>query len=220
MLKSQDCIILTKILANPNREWTQRQLANELCISLAEVNSGIKRLVEALLLRKNISPQQKALGKKSRSFKLGHASYPSLINEIHGEGHRIEKEKFQYVPITSAAEEFLIYGIKYFFPGKLGEFTRGIPTAYGAPLYSDMIVLGNDPIPVWPYARGVVRGVALEPIHSSVPHSLHNFADDNFYELLVLIDAIRVGRARERNMAVEMLEGKLKDGSKSPHKNS
>ena len=44
MLRSQDCIILLKLLANPGREWTQRQLAIELCISLGEVNSGIKRL--------------------------------------------------------------------------------------------------------------------------------------------------------------------------------
>ncbi len=219
MLKSQDCILLIKLLANPNRDWSQRQLAKELFISLAEVNYGIKRLEGALLLRKDQSRpvESKSIEKKNMNLK----GIPGIEFEFAIEKSiDNEKEKFQYIPILSAATEFLIHGIKYLFPGKLGEFTRGIPTAYGAPIYSDKIVLGNDPIPVWPYARGTVRGVALEPIHSSVPQSLDISADVHFYELLVLIDAIRVGRARERNMAVEMLEGKLKDGIKSPHKNS
>lgn len=53
MLKPQDCIILIKLLANPGVEWSQRQLAQSLCISLAETNAGIKRLGDAGLLRKN-----------------------------------------------------------------------------------------------------------------------------------------------------------------------
>lgn len=30
MLKSQDCIVLVKLLANPGVEWSQRQLAKAL----------------------------------------------------------------------------------------------------------------------------------------------------------------------------------------------
>ncbi len=221
MLRSQDCIILLKLLANPGREWTQRQLAIELCISLGEVNSGIKRLIKSNLLRKKFDQdsvfkeEAEKVDSVSKSKTL--VSYKTFISDVQEISHKIDKERFQYVPIISSSKEFLIYGIKYFFPGKLGEFARGIPTAYGAPLYSDKIVLGNDPIPVWPYALGQIRGVALEPIHSSVPNSLHDFADEEFYEFLVLIDAIRVGRARERNMAVKMLEGKLNHGSKTPN---
>jgi len=46
MLKSQDCIVLIKLLPNLGVEMSQRQLAKILCISLAEIN-GIKRLEEA-----------------------------------------------------------------------------------------------------------------------------------------------------------------------------
>ncbi len=175
MLKPQDCLILLKLLANPNEEWSQRKLSKELCVSLAEVNAGIKRLIEARLMRK---------GKGS-----------------------------QLIPLLAASEEFLISGMKYMFPGRLGEFTRGIPTAYATPLFSKKIALGNDPIPVWPYAFGEKQGVALEPIHPSVPKSLHENPDESFYELLVLVDTIRVGRARERNMAISMLKDRLKDES-------
>ncbi|MHB1947354.1 MAG: hypothetical protein ACYCQI_04475 [Gammaproteobacteria bacterium] len=172
MLKSQDCIILIKLLANPGSEWSQRQLAKSLCISLAETNAGIKRLGDAGLLRKD---------KENRLF-----------------------------PNINAAEEFLISGIKFFFPVKLGEYTRGMPTAIAAPIFHDKIPLGNDPIPVWPDAIGEKRGVALAPIHPSIPKALRESPDQSFYELLVLIDAIRSGRPRERNLAASLLKEKLK----------
>jgi biotin operon repressor len=171
MLKSQDCILLLKLLANPSVEWSQRQLAKALLISLAEINAGIHRLKDVGLLRKD---------KQGRLF-----------------------------PNIYAAEEFLISAVKFFFPGKLGEYTRGMPTAIAAPIFHDKIALGYDPIPVWPDAMGEKRGVALPPIHPSVTKSLRENPDPDFYELLALIDAIRLGRARERNMATMLLKEKL-----------
>ncbi len=174
MLKPQDCVILLKLLAHRDQAWSQRQLAEALSISLAEVNGGIKRLCKANLLRK-------------------------------GKDHHLK-----FIPIRSAAEEFLIHGIKYLFPGKLGEFTRGVPTGVAAPLFQDKIAQGNDPIPIWPDALGERRGVAVAPIHASIPKALREHPDPKFYDLLVLIDAIRLGRARERNIAVQLLKEKLK----------
>ncbi len=69
--------------------------------------------------------------------------------------------------------------------------------------------MGNDPIPVWPDAEGDRRGVALEPLYRSVPRSLRQFPDPIFYELLVLVDAIRSGRARERNLAIKFLKERM-----------
>lgn len=171
MIKSQDCLILLKLLSNPNQEWSQRSLAKSLIISLAEINGGIKRLTEARLLRKDTN------GK--------------------------------LIPIISAAEEFLIYAVKYQFPGKLGTYTKGIPTAYAAPLFRRIIVLGDDPIPVWPYAFGETKGVALIPIHASIPKALMENPDNELYELIALIDTIRIGKARERNIAIKLLKEKL-----------
>jgi hypothetical protein len=172
MLKPQDCIILIKLLANPDAKWSQRQLAKLLCISLAETNAGIKRLGEAGLLRKD---------KEDRLF-----------------------------PNINAAEELLISGIKFFFPVKLGEYTRGIPTAIAAHIFHGKIALGNDPIPVWPDAKGEKRGVALAPIHPAIPKALRENPDQAFFELLALVDAIRSGRPRERNLAASLLKEKLK----------
>ena len=114
-----------------------------------------------------------------------------------------------FIPIKAACEECLISGVKYFFPVALGEYTRGIATSYAAPLFEKLILIGDDPIPVWPCGDGNRRGLALEPLYRSVPNSLMQYPDQPFYELLVLIDAIRSGRARERNIAIKILKGKI-----------
>ena len=51
MIKAQDCMILLKLLADPEKAWSQRKLARALQISLSEINAGIKRLITAGLLR-------------------------------------------------------------------------------------------------------------------------------------------------------------------------
>lgn len=65
-------------------------------------------------------------------------------------------------------------------------------------------------MPVWPDAQGEKRGAALFPIHPAVSKALRENPDQGFYELLVLIDVIRSGRARERNMAIQILKDRLK----------
>lgn len=184
MLKPQDIVILLKILSIRalskgalNEELSQNKLATLLCMSVSEVNAGIRRL----LLSKLLAPVLRE-GKKS---------------------------KVQLLPIQAACEECLIYGVKYFFPVEVGVYTRGIPTAYAAPIFEKLIVQGQDPIPVWSYMEGTERGLAVEPLYSSVPKSLAQFPDQLFYEMLVLIDAIRIGRARERNIAVKLLKEKI-----------
>lgn len=121
--------------------------------------------------------------------------------------------KMVFLPIKPACEECLISGVKYFFPVELGAYTRGIATSYAAPLFEKLLFVGNDPIPVWPYAEGDQRGVALMPLYRSVPDSIAQHPDQDFYELLVLVDAIRSGRARERNLASKLLREKIKNES-------
>jgi len=63
---------------------------------------------------------------------------------------------------------------------------------------------------VWPYAKGNVRGQAIEPLYKTIPAIIQ---DDNlFYELLVIIDTLRVGRIREIKIAIEELEKRLING--------
>lgn len=58
MLKSQDIVIALKLFAINHNKWTQNQLATWLCISIAEVNAGIKRLLKSGLLTSIYLPEE------------------------------------------------------------------------------------------------------------------------------------------------------------------
>jgi hypothetical protein len=111
-------------------------------------------------------------------------------------------------PIYAALEEFLIYGVRYAFPTQEKAMTRGMPTAWAAPpLVGELAAAADAPRPVWPDANGEARGAAVEPLYKSVPQAARR--DAALYELLALVDAIRIGRARERKLAESMLRSRL-----------
>lgn len=111
----------------------------------------------------------------------------------------------QAVPVYAAFEEFLIAGVKYCFAVNMGELTVGIPTAYAATPLNQEILVGNDPIPVWPDAEGTHRGLTLEPLHPNVPKALRQYPNVALHDLLTLVDAMRIGRAREKALAKKMI---------------
>ena len=100
-------------------------------------------------------------------------------------------------------KEFLIYGLKYVFPARIGTKVRGIPTAHSAPPINEQIVQNGDGY-VWSYSYGTKRGLAVSPLYKTVPKIVAN--EPELYKLLVLIDALRVGRARERSIALVELD--------------
>ncbi len=55
-------------------------------------------------------------------------------------------------------KEFLLTGAKYAFPPLFGSLSRGVPTGYAAPPLNAIIAPSIDPVPVWPSAKGSVRG--------------------------------------------------------------
>ena len=190
MLKPQDIVILLKMISimssskgESSEALSQNKLALHLCLSVSEVHAGLSRLMMSGLLGV-----------------VHHESIPA---------HAARRQSF--IPIKTACEECLIYGVKYFFPVKFGPYTRGIATSYAAPIFKNKIKVGEDPIPVWPYAEGEVRGLALEPLYRSVPKSVIQYPDKLFYELLTLIDAMRGARARERDIAIKLLKERIHD---------
>jgi hypothetical protein len=112
-------------------------------------------------------------------------------------------------PNIAALEEFLTHGLKYVFPAERGELTRGVATSYGAAPLRALIAPTDDPIPVWPYGEGKQRGVSLAPLYKTAP--IAALRDKSFYELLVLADALREGRARERTIAETELRRRLRE---------
>jgi hypothetical protein len=60
---------------------------------------------------------------------------------------------------------------------------------------------------VWPDAEGSVRGIEFSPLYKNVPQAA--LRDTKLYELLALVDAIREGRAREREVAIRELTARI-----------
>lgn len=101
--------------------------------------------------------------------------------------------------------DFLVHGLRYVYPQKPGAIVRGIVTAHSAlPLSKE---IASNELYVWPYAEGNVRGQLIEPLHPKVPEAC--LKDPFFYELMALCDALRVGRSREKNLAIEELKKRL-----------
>jgi hypothetical protein len=101
--------------------------------------------------------------------------------------------------LNGAALEVLIHGVKYFFPVKPGPLGKGVKTSHSGPVLDRRIRSSSDY--VWPHAIGDVRGEGIEPLYPEVP--LAASEDPQLYKYLSLLDAIRVGRKRERAIATE-----------------
>ncbi len=109
----------------------------------------------------------------------------------------------RWTPVRSALVEFCVHGVRYAFPAELGAPARGIPTSFGAPPLSEFITSTPGDAPVWKHPQGEARGPALSPLYSSAPAAA--LGDPKLYQALSLLDAIRAGRARERELGAELL---------------
>jgi DNA-binding transcriptional MocR family regulator len=105
-------------------------------------------------------------------------------------------------------EELITHAARFIAPAALGELTRGVPAAWAAePISKRIHQAGTEPPPVWPDADGQVRGQALKPLHAAaVPASRDSPA---LGELLSVIDSLRAGDARVRQVAAQELHDAL-----------
>ncbi|WP_323815928.1 hypothetical protein [Cellvibrio sp. NN19] len=106
-----------------------------------------------------------------------------------------------------ALKEFIVHGLKYVFPAEPGKIVRGIPTSLAAPVMAGKLMTAGDVINVWPDPTGKEKGQSILPLFKSVPKAVKQ--DPELYKLLALVDAIRLGNARETQLAVQLLDDEL-----------
>lgn len=104
--------------------------------------------------------------------------------------------------LKGALLDFLYYGLKYVFPVRPSSLAKGMPTAHSIPILSQEI--DSTEHFVWSFAKGNTRGQSIVPLYPNVPKACQK--DQQLYESLALVDAIRIGRIRERKLAFELLE--------------
>lgn len=156
-IKSQDILLLLKIISADNPTWNQIPMAEALGLSQSEVSESVSR-----------------------------SKYSGLLDPTGK------------IVMKLSLLEFIQYGLRYVFPQQPGPIVRGVPTAHSAsPLKN---VIQSSEAYVWPYGKGNVRGHSIIPLYVSVPEAA--LKDEKLHELLALVDSIRVGRARERDIAI------------------
>lgn len=182
-LRSQDIVVVLKLVANRegSRRWTYAELSKALFMSPSQVFRSVDRAEAARLLNPPTIPPP-----------------PDFGDEL---------PRVWVWPNNNNLKEFLIHGVKYAFPVERGGPTRGIPTAEAANPLAKYFPQDFQLPPVWPYAKGQVRGTAFSPLYKNVPQASEH--DPKLYELLALLDAIREGRAREREMAIRELTARI-----------
>lgn len=103
--------------------------------------------------------------------------------------------------------DLVIYGVPYVFPPIIGGPSRGIPTATALPEIGRALTANDEAAFVWPDSKGVGRGSALAPLHSCVTTASQS--DEALYRILMAVDVLRIGGAREREMAIQFLRSHL-----------
>jgi len=199
-LKPQDFLVALKLVALGDQRWTYARLAQHLGLSASEVHAAIKRGVQAGLLVDTalLAPPPAAepsvqeappiyrVRTKPRRALAGAASNADNPARVHSRN----------------LAEFAVHGAKYAFAPDRLPVAVGVPTSHSAPAFAGVFAPGSDDW-VWPHPNGTARGQGLEPLHPSAPFAA--MQDAKLYEMLALFDALRVGRARERGMALKRL---------------
>ena len=167
-LKSQDVLVLLKLVALRDEPWTYSSLAVDLDLSPSQVHAAIQRAIKSELA--------------------------------------YEADDRVRVHIRNL-EEFLVHGMRYIFVPERGAKSRGMATLTSASPLAESF-LDSDESVVWPESSGDTRGESLAPIYKSAPRAAQR--DPELYELLVIVDGLRAGRAREKRAAVKELKKKLR----------
>lgn len=151
-----------------------------------------------------------ALAPGEMSFAQLGQSLALSTSEAHGAVQRaalvglIVREERRLMANLTALAELLTHGLRYMFPPVLGPMTLGMPTGAAVPpLAAHFEQAGVLPF-VWPLAgEGGVRGLGLCPLYPGVPVAAQR--DARLYQTLALVDALRAGAARERELALRLL---------------
>jgi DNA-binding Lrp family transcriptional regulator len=97
-----------------------------------------------------------------------------------------------------ALRECLESAIRWIAPAEVGGTEVGLLTAHAAPSLAARLIGAEDPV-VIPLPSGSSRGRAVTPLHPLAPRAAAR--DAELYALLALVDAFRIGGARDREVA-------------------
>ncbi|TDK26342.1 MarR family transcriptional regulator [Luteimonas aestuarii] len=161
-----------------------------------------------VLLKVSAHPARKfTFAALAKELSMSAAEVHASVKRAIAAGLVHQRGRGDWSPIRPALQEFLLHGARYAFPAEIGPAKRGVPTAHGAPPLQG-VLLGGDETPVWAHPKGSARGASISPIYRTAPQAA--LADPALHRLLALLDSLRIGRARERELATKFLIEELR----------
>ncbi len=160
-------------------QFTLRGLSSSLGISKTEISASLRRSIDNNLLVFNELQSSSILSLSETDWQVNRKALFDLIR----------------------------YAIPYIYPIKQMGLNFGLATGFSAPaLIKELTSAGILPY-IWPSEYGTTYGQAIEPIYKTVPFA--SKYDAFIYNCFALIDAYRLGKAREKEIAIKYLEKEL-----------
>jgi len=140
--------------------------------------------------------QSEAHGAVQRALRVGLLSRPPGL------------QRSMPVVVRQALGDFLICGLKYVWPTKIGGLGRGMPTATSVSVVAEEMDVGEPETPyVWPSASGSQRGETVKPLYPKCTDIC--MSDPALHEWLALIDVLRLKTNREAKLAEHVIRKRL-----------
>lgn len=107
-----------------------------------------------------------------------------------------------------ALGEFLLAGVRYAFPARRGALVDGVPTAYSAPPLAAQFDAVDVVVWTAPRHPRAVRGFGMTPLYPKASELVTSSPET--YQLLTIVDALRIGEPKVRSLARTELEARIR----------
>ena len=142
----------------------------------------------------------------------------TAVGVSHGEAHnsfgRLRASRLtrpdQRAISTQRLVSFITSGVPVAFPAIFGPESRGVPTAHSAVPFRPHVAFDDEPL-VWADVDGSTRGTTIIPLFPRAPALSRTNVP--LYELLTLVDSIRIDRSTETATAIRLLSERLTPGT-------
>lgn len=152
-------------------------------------------------------PQRWTYAALGEALAISASEVHASVKRAVASGLAVAPGRGEWSPVRPNLLEFMLHGVRYIWPATSGPVKRGVPTAFGAEPLANQLTAASGEAPVWAHPTGSARGPTLSPIYRTAPQAA--LADPALHRLLALLDALRVGRARERTLAAKLMEAEL-----------
>jgi hypothetical protein len=131
--------------------------------------------------------------------------------EISKSNRRLVKAKLiapgmdsnEFNTVTRSMREWLCFGIQYSVLVETQGLGNGLVTSWSNPSIKSELIPREVPY-VWIFPGGDSYGEGVSPLYPNAPVAA--YGDENMHHVLSLIDAIRLGKPRELDIARKLIE--------------